>query len=182
MAKKKKTIVYDKSEKASITNLTYEGKVCIKTVYDGVVISKKEIKNNGTNNLLNGICFWLADNKLTNTNVYKPHYMACSNNTNQSAYDKSSSTFGDNLIKGSIVPITSAITDTSNHKIVYTAVIPGTAFSGAGDITHIGLFGDNLAEWLLAYINVNIDKPDSKTSLIIEWTVTLSNKGEISNG
>lgn len=181
MAKKKKISNYTDDKYPSITNIIYEGKVCIKTLYDGVIIDKKEIKNNGTDNLLNGICFWLADNTLTNINVYKPHYMACSNNSDPSPYTQSSSNFGNSLIKGSIVPITSAITDTSTHKIVYTAVIPGTAFSGAGKITYIGLFGDNLAEWLLAYINVNIDEPDSKTSLIIEWTVTLSNKEVISN-
>lgn len=180
MAKKKKISNYN-NEKSSITNITYEGKVCIKTLYDGIIIDKKEIKNNGTNNLLNGVCFWLADNTLTNISVYKPHYMACSNNSEPSPYTQDSSDFGNSLIKGSIVPITSAITDANTHKIVYTAVIPGTAFSGAGKITYIGLFGDNSAKWLLAYINVDIDEPDSKTSLIIEWTVTLSNKEVINN-
>ncbi len=174
----------DQQEKnKSTSSLTYTGKVNIKQSYKGKIIKEISINNNGTNRLFNSICQYLAniDDRLLSN--YKPNFIGCS--TEEKDLSSSSTSFN-HIIDGSMTWISRK--EINNSDCILTAVIPGVILNNK-IITYLGLFGnDELIKntetitnnTLLAFIELKgddiIKDISPQTSLIIEWTINVSNK------
>ena len=171
---RKKNKIKESESNQAQSSIGYTGSVSLEIKSGNRTLKKLDIKNIGTMNLFYGLALVLSQN-LGNVNSFLPNYIGVGNGTSVD-FNINNNTLVDELsIPRSFR--TNLIMTKSN--VGYNVTLVGTInVLSETKITEIGLFSQATGPNLLARIQLegNGVTLQAYNSLIIKWTLSLSNK------